>query len=470
MDLAVAEEAASRLRVNSIIASLGPRLFDCTEAIDREALLKGMRLEAATQAAISGALAIQGVPPYDTGDDVGSGFQDTVANTVDGGYDILEAEYRQIRGFPAQFPIPDSPSAPGDVSEIPAFLHAVSMGHLDLISWWEGEDAAELESEVALAGTAAHLFLTTERFGQAPPIRTHGRDGMDFVNAPDIVNTWEHLTAQVRQLRRILELQQDALSHAVAKGQRSLLAAYEHLYQGVPEAVAELLLSFCNAVSGSLAIQGVAPHIPDWRRTIQYESNTSDGDALQALILKSRENDRLLGSAGVDIDIDDDESVFRRESELWTARCGEKRPTVANWWDLGGDETIVDGRLATAGDAAQLYLSTERLQRFKTRTRPPLPAGPPALISLSQKLLAQTDSLHHMAQDNRNYISSKIEEYERHLLTIYCCLYPEKVAALRIPSSEICLETVLDFERVHRVSVRSRLLDAPHNLHAGAPP
>ena len=116
----------------------------------------------AIHAAISGALVIQGVPPFDPDDSVGTAFQDTAWNAGDGGYDLLEEEYREVCGWHRRYEIPVSPSAPDSLATIPDFTNYVGVGDLDLEPWWENEEAISFDGETIEAALAAHFFRTTE--------------------------------------------------------------------------------------------------------------------------------------------------------------------------------------------------------------------------------------------------------------------------------------------------------------------
>ncbi|VDC05817.1 unnamed protein product [Peniophora sp. CBMAI 1063] len=239
-NLALAEEAATRLRTNGIMEQLGPRIFDTRPWTgDHTKLADGLRFEAGIQAAISGALAIRGVPPINIHRSVGAALQDASFNSADGGYDILEAEHREIEGPHGRWGIPESRSAPRTISDITAFVRSIGLT-VDLDAWWESGESVSLEGEAAQAAIAVNLMITTERFAYAPPIKTHGRDGDEFILAPDLVNTVEHLDAQMKQLRQALESRRRVLQFGVAQSEDRLLAAYRHLYKGAPAAAPEI--------------------------------------------------------------------------------------------------------------------------------------------------------------------------------------------------------------------------------------
>lgn len=126
----------------------------------------------AIHAAISGALAIDGVPPYPIRLSVGAAFQCTSFNTTDGGYEILEGEHRELLGHVGGWSIPAAPGAPRSLSEIASFVLLAGVGDVDLDMWWETDGEVSLEGETAEAAVAAHLFMTTEvkRIRKCPKI------------------------------------------------------------------------------------------------------------------------------------------------------------------------------------------------------------------------------------------------------------------------------------------------------------
>ncbi|VDB84682.1 unnamed protein product [Peniophora sp. CBMAI 1063] len=240
-ELASAEEAAVRLRINEILRRLGPDFFSHRPKKPglAEKIADGMRFEAALHAAVSGALAIRGVPPMAFHTSVAGPLQDAVYNTTAGSYDILEAEYLETQGPGGRWGIPTSSVAPRSIDDVPAFIHLLGLD-LDTKAWWESEEPASLEGEAAQAAFAARLMMTTERFGFAPPIRAHGSNGSTFVLAPDIVNTVEHIDAQMQQLRGKLEEQRSALRRVTEQCEDRFLAAYHYLYEGAAAASPEI--------------------------------------------------------------------------------------------------------------------------------------------------------------------------------------------------------------------------------------
>ncbi|VDB90251.1 unnamed protein product [Peniophora sp. CBMAI 1063] len=265
-DLAVAEEAAARLRLNCVLEHVGPKLFGRESgSIDYGLLSDGLRFEASIHAAISGALAIQGVEPSNV-HSVVAAFQDTAWNTSDGAYDLLEGEYRELMGLPGRFDIPTSPSAPSVISDVASFVKSIGAGAVALDQWWERGDADWLDNETTQASRAAHLFLTTARFGMAPPIAGSGRDGEQHRRAPDIVNTLEHMDGQLSQLQESVQAQRDALEGAVYDVEDRLLAAYLQLYEGAQDATDEVaavrrhLEGKWNMYGGPAHIQAFVTH------------------------------------------------------------------------------------------------------------------------------------------------------------------------------------------------------------------
>ncbi|VDB89312.1 unnamed protein product [Peniophora sp. CBMAI 1063] len=222
------------------MARLGPEMFDIRPRTGNlTKLADGLRFEAAVQAAISGALAIRGVPPMKPSRSVGRACQYAAFNTADGGYDILEGECRHISGPDERWGIPDSPVAPRSVSDIPKFVKWLGLT-VELDAWWEEDEVASLDGEAAQSAIAFHLMTTTERFGHAPPIKGHGRNGERPLLAPDLVNTLEHLDAQMKQLRLMMGYRRLTLQEAIVQAEDHLLAGYHHLYKGAPAAAQEI--------------------------------------------------------------------------------------------------------------------------------------------------------------------------------------------------------------------------------------
>ena len=119
--------------------------------------------EQAIHATISGALAIQGVEREGpVRESAAYALQETILNTTDGGYDLLEGEYRRVRGLPRRLPIPTSPSAPSSISDIAEFAALAGVGDVDLDFWWKKTGPISLEGDTVKAGIAAHLFHCTE--------------------------------------------------------------------------------------------------------------------------------------------------------------------------------------------------------------------------------------------------------------------------------------------------------------------
>ncbi|VDB84683.1 unnamed protein product [Peniophora sp. CBMAI 1063] len=115
-------------------------------------------------------------------------------------------------------------------------------------------------------------------------------------------------------------------------------------------------VALCNAISGDFAIRGRAPLIPEWRKTIQHEASTPDGDAFSLIVKEARADGRLLGSNGADLNVDD--GAVREECEVHIRRCGERLNTAGEWWKDAASMSILDGAIARADEAAQLYFSS----------------------------------------------------------------------------------------------------------------
>ncbi|VDB85622.1 unnamed protein product [Peniophora sp. CBMAI 1063] len=161
--LALAEDAMARLRFNGIIDRLGPRLFERPGGpVDLALIADGMKMEAAIHAAVSGALAIQGIAPRTIQESVASALQDSAYNSSTGAYDILEAEHRAFEGMDDWCTIPVSSSAPTSLSEIAEFTNTIGIGDVPLDHWWENDDAITIEGETTQAGIAAHCLFTVE--------------------------------------------------------------------------------------------------------------------------------------------------------------------------------------------------------------------------------------------------------------------------------------------------------------------
>lgn len=83
------------------------------------------------------------------------------------------------------------------------------------------------------------------------------------MNAPDIVNTVEHVDAQLACLRDGLVGQRDLLRNSTVRVENDLLAAYEFLYQGAPEARAEV--AAIRSHFGEIGeIYGGTAHLEGW--------------------------------------------------------------------------------------------------------------------------------------------------------------------------------------------------------------
>ena len=100
-------------------------------------------------------------------------------------------------------------------------------------------------------------------FGRVPPISGAGRNGPRFLKAPDIVNTVEQIDAQVIGLIDKLQQQKSLVQDEIMRLEDQLLAIYQHLYRGAPEAAPE-----CAAVrryfSENGEIEGGPEHIDGW--------------------------------------------------------------------------------------------------------------------------------------------------------------------------------------------------------------
>ncbi|VDB90250.1 unnamed protein product [Peniophora sp. CBMAI 1063] len=211
--------------------------------------------------------------------------------------------------------------------------------------------------------------------------------------------------------------------------------------------------ALCNAVSGSLAIRGIDPDIPLWRYTLQGETSTPRGDALRAMIRDSRMDHRLVGSRGVDLNVDD--GVVRDECTRWIANCGEKLNTSGEWWKEAASNKILDGVLVRADKAAQLYVSTQsfRKEREEGLDYDPGPTDhgaveAPALLVMTEGLLKQTESIGDRLELTRQSLLSGTREQERRLLAFYCCLYPEEAQIHHITRNDVCPKIVSFMERV----------------------
>ncbi|VDB98973.1 unnamed protein product [Peniophora sp. CBMAI 1063] len=115
-------------------------------------------------------------------------------------------------------------------------------------------------------------------------------------------------------------------------------------------------VALCNPISGDLAIRGRPPGLMEWRKSIQHEAGVSNGDALHLLLKDSRAYNRLMGSHYMDLYVDD--GAMRQQCQAWISRCGERLLTAGEWWKEAASLQILDGAIARADEAAQLYFST----------------------------------------------------------------------------------------------------------------
>ena len=106
------------------------------------------------------------------------------------------------------------------------------------------------------------LFPEQRFSDRVTPIQA-GRNGEHFLLAPDVVNTVEHLDAQVRCMRENVMSQRDLLLAAVSRAEDRLLAAYELLYAGAPEAEAEVLAVHRHFEENGDICGGVI-HVEQW--------------------------------------------------------------------------------------------------------------------------------------------------------------------------------------------------------------
>ena len=93
-----------------------------------------------------------------------------------------------------------------------------------------------------------------------------------------------------------------------------------------------------------------------WPAVLQYCAAGIDV-AVITLIAAWRAEDYFLGSMGADLRLDD--SNLRDASLRWTYRCGERKSSLGNWWELKGDSAVLKGAIAKTGRAVDVYLRLE---------------------------------------------------------------------------------------------------------------
>ncbi|KZV61150.1 hypothetical protein PENSPDRAFT_671199 [Peniophora sp. CONT] len=445
-------------------------------AIDHAVLAESLKWETALQASISGALALQNVTPvYPPGESwdgmiaVTTRTQGFAYNTSDGLYDFLENYHRR--------PSKDDTwrdFTPEDHEHVPVLEDFVKVAGIDpaaLCLWWNFDHPAAPQDDIGEAGLAAHIYLTTtnQRMDLQDLVKSTEETLMGtyeqlYADAPDAdgllarryftrdvimthervepasdAGSWEFvektpqsclLTAVIamsaalvpyRELSPLQEMEDQEGDLYLARHNsvidflgsdvdRTLDDAEFDLPQLVKGLAFEALIvyqSFCHVVSGNFAIRGIRPHIPQWQETIQYHAGVASRTF-------------LAGSQGVDVQLTD--GNFRLESRRWMLQSGEGRRTAAEWWKPGNNTSVLDGAVAEAGQAAEIYLHLERYKDAKRRDRLAQSTGE---IEQLRQLLGLTSSVRQMMENMRDRLHGQIEQHEEYLAALYHSRYPD---------------------------------------------